>query len=77
MREKNRKRRVPYLPERQWGTVREDYLAGGDAVMSGTVRERYLPSLCDRARYYGSESGSFRQEGCGVRYFLGCRFEYQ
>ena len=30
-REKNWKRWGPYLAERQWGTVREDYSAGGDA----------------------------------------------
>jgi hypothetical protein len=30
-REKNWKRWGPYLSERQWGTVREDYSAGGDA----------------------------------------------
>jgi hypothetical protein len=29
-REKNWKRWGPYLPERQWGTVREDYSEGGD-----------------------------------------------
>ncbi len=30
-REKNWKRWGPYLSERQWGTVREDYSADGDA----------------------------------------------
>src|SRR3984957_15657315 len=30
-REKNWKRWGPYLAERQWGTVREDYSANGDA----------------------------------------------
>src|SRR6478672_4759873 len=30
-REKNWKRWGPYLSERQWGTVREDYSANGDA----------------------------------------------
>ena len=30
-REKNWKRWGPYLPERQWGTVREDYSEDGDA----------------------------------------------
>src|SRR5437870_7283154 len=30
-REKNWKRWGPYLSERQWGTVREDYSPGGDA----------------------------------------------
>ena len=29
-REKNWKRWGPYLSERQWGTVREDYSPGGD-----------------------------------------------
>ncbi|HEV7785307.1 MAG TPA: hypothetical protein VGQ28_08220, partial [Thermoanaerobaculia bacterium] len=30
-READWKRWGTYLPERQWGTVREDYSAGGDA----------------------------------------------
>ena len=30
-RKKNWKRWGPYLPERQWGTVREDYSFNGDA----------------------------------------------
>ncbi|HET9887908.1 MAG TPA: glucosidase, partial [bacterium] len=31
LRSRNWKRWGPYLAERQWGTVREDYSAGGDA----------------------------------------------
>ncbi|HEV3200942.1 MAG TPA: glucosidase [Bryobacteraceae bacterium] len=57
-REKNWKRWGPYLPERQWATVREDYSAGGscwdyfphDHARSRTYRwgEDGLLGLCDR-----------------------------
>jgi len=57
-REKNWKRWGPYLPERQWGTVREDYSADGDAWRSfpfdQAARRAYrwgedgLLGLCDR-----------------------------
>jgi len=33
-REKNWKRRGPYLSERQWGTVREDYSRDGEALVA-------------------------------------------
>jgi hypothetical protein len=44
-REKNWKRWGPYLPERQWGTVREDYSGNGDAW-------NYLPHDHARSRAY-------------------------
>ncbi|MEA3187835.1 MAG: hypothetical protein QOD99_1665 [Chthoniobacter sp.] len=44
-REKNWKRWGPYLSERQWGTVREDYSANGDAW-------NYLPHEHARSRAY-------------------------
>jgi hypothetical protein len=44
-REKNWKRWGPYLSERQWGTVREDYSADGDAW-------RYFPHDQARSRAY-------------------------
>ena len=44
-REKNWKRWGPYLAERQWGTVREDYSANGDAWS-------YLPHEHARSRAY-------------------------
>lgn len=44
-REKNWTRWGPYLSERQWGTVREDYSAGGDAW-------GYLPHEHSRSRAY-------------------------
>src|SRR5918993_2416841 len=44
-REKNWKRWGPYLSERQWGTVREDYSAGGDAW-------NYFPHEHARSRAY-------------------------
>src|SRR3984885_5137086 len=44
-REKNWKRWGPYLTERQWGTVREDYSADGDAW-------NYLPHDHARSRAY-------------------------
>ena len=44
-REKNWKRWGPYLAERQWGTVREDYSAGGDAW-------EYFPHDHARSRAY-------------------------
>ena len=44
-REKNWTRWGPYLSERQWGTVREDYSAGGDAW-------GYLPHEQARSRAY-------------------------
>jgi len=57
-RESNWKRWGPYLAERQWGTVREDYSAGGDAwthlphdhARSRTYRwgEDGLLGICDR-----------------------------
>ena len=42
---KNWKRWGPYLPERQWGTVREDYSANGDCW-------NYLPHDHARSRAY-------------------------
>ena len=44
-REKNWKRWGPYLSERQWGTVREDYSANGDAW-------NYFPHDHARSRAY-------------------------
>jgi hypothetical protein len=44
-REKNWKRWGPYLPERQWGTVREDYSANGSAW-------DYFPHEHARSRVY-------------------------
>ncbi len=44
-REKNWKRWGPYLSERQWGTVREDYSAGGDCW-------NYFPHDHARSRAY-------------------------
>jgi len=44
-REKNWKRWGPYLPERQWGTVREDYSADGNAWA-------YFPHEHARSRAY-------------------------
>ncbi len=44
-REKNWKRWGPYLSERQWGTVREDYSANGDAW-------NYFPHEHSRSRAY-------------------------
>ncbi len=44
-RERNWKRWGPYLPERQWGTVREDYSPGGDAW-------DYFPHDHARSRVY-------------------------
>src|SRR6202162_938112 len=44
-REKNWKRWGPYLSERQWGTVREDYSASGDCW-------NYLPHDHARSRAY-------------------------
>src|SRR3954453_4891835 len=44
-REKNWKRWGTYVSERQWGTVREDYSAGGDAWA-------YLPHDHARSRAY-------------------------
>ncbi len=44
-REKNWKRWGPYLSERQWGTVREDYSADGDAWS-------YFPHEAARSRAY-------------------------
>ncbi|MCB1121418.1 MAG: hypothetical protein KJT03_07710 [Verrucomicrobiae bacterium] len=44
-REKNWKRWGPYLPERQWGTVREDYSKDGDAW-------RYFPFEHSSLRVY-------------------------
>src|SRR5437764_12399973 len=44
-REKNWKRWGTYLSERQWGTVREDYSANGDAW-------NYLPHDHARSRAY-------------------------
>src|ERR1700759_3882275 len=44
-REKNWKRWGTYLSERQWGTVREDYSADGDAW-------NYLPHVHARSRAY-------------------------
>ena len=44
-RENNWKRWGPYLSERQWGTVREDYSANGDAW-------NYLPHEHSRSRAY-------------------------
>ena len=42
----------PYLSERQWGTVREDYSSGGDAWdISATIRR-------DRAPIAGARMGS-------------------
>ncbi|KAA5542725.1 glucosidase [Roseiconus nitratireducens] len=45
-REKNWQRWGPYLSERQWGTVREDYSDGGDATWS------YFPHDHARSRAY-------------------------
>ncbi len=45
-REQNWQRWGPYLSERQWGTVREDYSAGGDATWS------YFPHDHARSRAY-------------------------
>ena len=44
-RQQNWKRWGPYLSERQWGTVREDYSAGGDAWS-------YFPHEQARSRSY-------------------------
>ena len=35
----------PYLSERQWGTVREDYSANGDAWNYFSARARPVPRL--------------------------------
>jgi hypothetical protein len=52
-RKKNWKRWGPYLTERQWGTVREDYSANGDAW-------NYLPHDHARSRAYRwGEDGLF------------------
>ena len=45
-REQNWQRWGPYLSERQWGTVREDYSDGGDATWS------YFPHDHARSRAY-------------------------
>lgn len=45
-REENWQRWGPYLSERQWGTVREDYSEGGDATWS------YFPHDQARSRAY-------------------------
>jgi len=45
LRQRNWKRWGPYLPERQWGTVREDYSADSDAW-------RYFPHEHARSRAY-------------------------
>ena len=44
-REKNWKRWGPYLSERQWGTVREDYSATGDCWTLFPARSRAQPRL--------------------------------
>jgi hypothetical protein len=44
-RRRNWKRFGPYLPERQWGTVREDYSAGGECW-------QYFPHDHARSRAY-------------------------
>src|SRR3954449_12442568 len=50
-REKNWKKWGPYLSERQWGTVREDYSSNGDAW-------NYLPHDHARSRaYHWGEDG--------------------
>ena len=61
-RAKNWKRWGPYLAERQWGTVREDYSADGDAW-------NYLPHEHARSRAYRwGEDGLLgicdREAGC-------------
>ena len=60
-RKANWKRWGPYLSERQWGTIREDYSAGGDAweyfphdhARSRAYRwgEDGLGGICDRHQY--------------------------
>ncbi|HEX7078931.1 MAG TPA: hypothetical protein VF363_10955, partial [Candidatus Eisenbacteria bacterium] len=45
LRERNWKRWGPYLAERQWGTVREDYSADGDTW-------NYFPHDHARSRAY-------------------------
>ena len=44
-RERNWKRWGPYLAERQWGTVREDYSADGDVLELLPSRSRAQPGL--------------------------------
>ena len=44
----------PYLSERQWGTVREDYSEGGDARnTSPTIRRKAIRSQSDRPNATG------------------------
>ncbi len=57
----------PYLSERQWGTVREDYSAGGDAW-------NYFPHDHARSRAYRwGEDGiaGFSDRYCNVCFSLG------
>jgi hypothetical protein len=53
-RAKNWKRWGPYLAERQWGTVREDYSADGEAW-------QYFPSIRRKA---APTAGRGRPDGC-------------
>ncbi len=69
-RERNWKRWGPYLSERQWGTVREDYSADGDSwdyfphdhARSRAYRwgEDGLLGICDR------EAGCASRSRCGT-----------
>jgi len=46
----------PYLSERQWGTVREDYSGDGNAL---------LPAAhCLRSQAYGASTGSLKKARC-------------
>ncbi|MGZ4836871.1 MAG: hypothetical protein ACXVZZ_14615 [Terriglobales bacterium] len=62
LRQKNWKRWGPYLPERQWATVREDYSAHGNCW-------DYFPHDHARSRAYrwGGDSG----RGCGASHQTG------
>ena len=57
-REKNWKRWGPYLSERQWGTVREDYSADGNPWESFPARSRAQPRLSLGRGWLARDHGS-------------------
>ena len=64
-REKNWKRWGPYLAERQWGTVREDYSADGDAgTTSRTITRAAARTAGART---GCSASPIASAGCASR----------
>jgi len=68
-RKRNWKRWGPYLSERQWGTVREDYSSGGDCWnYSPMITPEAGPIAGAKMAFSASPIG---RDGCALRWRCG------